>query len=138
MILSEKEEQVLSTLRESEEKLTLTNLSKSIESSLPYTSQLVTILEMKNFLKIERKDKRSKYVVLMTEEERRVKSTTKYKVDPKAVDLAIKLISFFFAHFPDIPENLGKKLISDFTPADKEFMDLYQDRINDYELTWEI
>ena len=137
VFLSEKEEQILSTLKKSEKKLTLTDLSKSIESSLPYTSNLVSMLEIKAYIKIERKDKRSKYIVLTTEDERKATEKVRFKDNPQTLNFALKVGSFFMAHLDELPGVLTNKLISSFTAEDRKFLDVHSNRIEEFELTWE-
>ncbi len=136
MSLSEKEEKILSILKNSEEKLNLTKLAQLIESSLPYTSQLVTMLEIKSLIRIERKDKRSKYVILTTESERKANTTVGTNEYLQTLNIALKLISFFTAHTDVIPQASNQKLLDSFTSEEREFINLYSDRIEQLEEVW--
>ena len=129
MLLSPKEQELLQILEKAEKKLNITEISKELNSSLPYTSQLVAILEARSQVQIEQQDKRSKYVTLVPESER-------IAGDPKNLTLALKLISFFTAHAKALPANLTQKLLQSLSDEEQSLINSHREQILDLEKTW--
>ncbi len=129
MLLSPKEQELLQILEKAEKKLNITEISKELNSSLPYTSQLVAILEARSQVQIEQHDKRSKYVTLVPESER-------IAGDPKNLTLALKLISFFTAHAQTFPANLTKKLLDSLSDEEQSLINSHREQIIDLEKIW--
>ena len=129
MLLSPKEQELLQILEKAEKKLNITEISKQLNSSLPYTSQLVAILEARSQVQIEQQDKRSKYVTLVPESER-------IAGDPKNLILALKLISFFTAHAQALPANLTQKLLESLSDEEQGLINSHREQIIELEKTW--
>ena len=137
MFLSEKEQKIVDLLEKSEKKLNLTDIANKIESNLPYTSQLISKLEARSIVRIERKDNRSKYIILISEAERDANKTVRYKEDPQTLNFALKMASFFMAHLDEFPGELSEKLVKRLTPRDRNFIDRHSEQIEELEGSWE-
>lgn len=134
---TEKEKKLLDIVKGSDGQYNITQLSKLLNTSLPYTSQMVSMLEAKSLVRIEQRDKRSKKVIFTPKVETSTKMKIEYQPDPISKNLALKLVSFFLTHSDQMRAPLRTKLLDSFTEKDREFITQNSSRIEELELTWE-
>ena len=135
-LLTEKEQALLNIVKESDGQYNITQLSKILKTSLPYTSQMVSMLEAKSLVRIEQRDKRSKKVIFTPKVDKPVETKIEYQSDPISKNLALKLVSFFLTHSDQMRAPLRTKLLGSFTDKDREFINQNSSRIEELELTW--